>query len=603
MPPKKSKAISRAAALIRLLATTPTLEEQLGAKDKAPFVSVSEFATSSDYFNFPDFWPSTLEELEKATAPGVRGYILEAGQGGGKSFFSFVLLGYLLYRIAYREVVLGEDVRGPLDLAHNTMITVANVAIRAKTAKDIIFEKLRAAIAQSPWFREYLPLDDKVKSEVRFIGRDYQIFPGNSEIDSVLGFDVIAAVIDEANFFEDTSAKGGTDYVARMFKELFGRVTSRYGNLGYVGVISSRNTVADFTARKRIEIERDPEMARIFYLPPIRTSWSYWPKRREERQRWKTFDAENLCFVGEAVESSERRPTEDPMRIWVPEEFWPVFTTDPEGSLRDHASIPGQAIDPYIRRVSAIRPDFEMPNPILDGVTAKDWGDPRVDFSDLVSDDFYGDPEYSYHFHADLALGKGSGDAAGFAFAYNAGTDQSLLIENQRRPEKAILIEVPFAIAIRAGSGSEIEFAHIRRLIYWLRDVRGFRFRKSSYDGWQSIDSVQTLNRAGFEVETFSLDRTLTGYGTLKEAIYEGRLFFPPARGQNKQSNAQDLAILASKGDPWAILQTELRQLNLVNGKKVDHPVKGSKDVADAVAGAVTQVMHANAAQNVDKLK
>ena len=602
MPPKKRRS-SRAAQLIRLLETTPTLEEQDAARDKAPFVSVSEFATSSDYFNFPDFWPSTLDELEKATAPNVRGYILEAGQGGGKSFFSFVLLGYLLYRIAYREVVLGEDVRGPLDLAHNTVITVANVAIRAKTAKDIIFEKLRVAIQKSPWFREYLPLDDKVKSEVRFVGRDYQIFPGNSQIDSVLGFDVIAAVIDEANFFEDTSSSGGTDYVARMFKELFGRVTTRFGKLGFVGVISSRNTVADFTARKRIEIERDPEMSKIFYLPPIRTSWSYWPERRQQRQRWKVFDAERLCFDGEAVESPERRPTEDPMRIWVPEEFWPVFTTDPEGSLRDHASIPGQAIDPYIRRVSAIRPDFEMANPILDGVTAKDWGDPRVDFSSLVSDDFYGDPECTYHFHADLALGKGGGDAAGFAFAYNAGTDSNLLIENQRRPEKAILIEVPFAIAIRALTGSEIEFAHIRRLIYWLRDVRGFRFRKSSYDGWQSIDSVQTLNRAGFDVETFSLDRTMTGYATLKDGLYEGRIFHPPAYGQIKTTNAQDLAAIAAKGDPWAILQTELRQLNLVNGKKVDHPPKGSKDVADAVAGAVTQVMHFYAAQNVDKLK
>lgn len=600
---RKKRSSSAVATLVRLLASEPTLEEQAQAHDNAPFVSVSEFATSSDYFNFPDFWPSTLDELEKATAPGVRGYILEAGQGGGKSFFSFVLLGYLLYRIAYREVVLGEDVRGPIDLAHNTVITVANVAIRAKTAKDIIFEKLRVAIQKSPWFREYLPLDEKVKSEVRFIGRDYQIFPGNSEIDSVLGFDVIAGVIDEANFFEDTSGKGGVDYVARMFKELFGRVTTRFGNLGYVGVISSRNTIADFTARKRIEIERDPELAKIFYLPPIRTSWSYWPESRQRRQRWRVFHAEELRFIGDPVEAPDRRPTNDPMLIWVPEEFWPVFLTDPEGSLRDHASIPGQAIDPYIRRVSAIRPDWDMPNPILDGVTAKDWGHPRVDFSDLVSDDFYGDPEYTYHFHADLALGKGGGDAAGFAFAYNAGVDQQLLVANQRRPEKAILIEIPLAIAMRAAAGGEIEFAHIRRLIYWLRDVRGFRFRKSSYDGWQSIDSIQTLNRAGFDVETFSLDRTMTGYATLKEAYYEGRVFHPPARGQTRTSSAQDIAALAAKGDPWAILQTELRQLNLVNGKKVDHPAKGSKDVSDAVAGAVTQVMHQYAAANVDKLK
>jgi len=34
------------------------------------------------------------------------------------------------------------------------------------------------------------------------------------------------------------------------------------------------------------------------------------------------------------------------------------------------------------------------------------------------------------------------------------------------------------------------------------------------------------------------------------------------------------------------ILLTELKRLELVEGKKVDHPAKGSKDVADAVAGA-----------------
>lgn len=600
---RATKRSSSVAALARLLATTPTLEEQSKARDNVPFVTASEFATGSDYFNIPEFWPASLEELEKATAPGVRGNVIEAGQGGGKSFLSFTLLGYLLYRIAYREVVLGEDVRGPLDLAHNTTITIANVAIKGKTAKDIVFAKLRDAIRKSPWFCEYMPMDEKVKSEVRFLRHDYQIFPGNSQIDSVLGFDLAAALIDEGNFFDDTSESGGVDYVARMFKELFGRVTSRFGKLGYVGVISSRNVIADFTARKRTELERDPEMSRIFYMPPTRTSWSYWPERRQRRQRWKVFHAEELRFIGEPVEAIERRPTEDPMRIWVPDEFWPVFITDPEGSLRDHASIPGQAIDPYFRRVSAIRPDYEMPNPILPGVRAKDWGDPRIDFGELVSDDFYGDPEFTYHFHGDLALGKGGGDAAGFSFAYNAGTDQQLLVANQRRPEKAILIEVPFAIAMRAQAGSEIEFAHMRRLIYWLRDHRGFRFRKSSFDGWQSIDIIQTLNRAGFQVETFSLDRTLTGYATLKEAYYEGRIFHPPAYGQTKGSNAADLAALAAKGDPWAILQTELRQLNLINGKKVDHPPKGTKDVSDSVAGAVTQVMHFYGARNVDNLK
>ena len=95
----------------------------------------------------------------------------------------------------------------------------------------------------------------------------------------------------------------------------------RFGKLGFVGVISSRNTVADFTARKRIEIERDPEMSKIFYLPPIRTSWSYWPERRQQRQRWKVFDAERLCFDGEAVRSPERRPQRIPCGSGFPKSF------------------------------------------------------------------------------------------------------------------------------------------------------------------------------------------------------------------------------------------------------------------------------------------
>ena len=162
-----------------------------------------------------------------------------------------------------------------------------------------------------------------------------------------------------------------------------------------------------------------------------------------------------------------------------------------------------------------------------------------MDFSSLVSDDFYGDPECTYHFHADLSR-QGGGDAAGFAFAYNAGTDSNLLIENQRRPEKAILIEVPFAIAIRALTGSEIEFAHIRRLIYWLRDVRGFRFRKSSYDGWRkALTRCKPSTVRALTFETFSLDRTMTGYATLKDGLCEGRIFHPRLRADQDDQRAR----------------------------------------------------------------
>lgn len=70
------------------------------------------------------------------------------------------------------------------------------------------------------------------------------------------------------------------------------------------------------------------------------------------------------------------------------------------------------------------------------------------------------------------------------------------------------------------------------------------------------------------------MDRQLEPYNLLKEAIYEERIDIPYHE----------------------VLSRELSNLELVNGNKVDHPPKGSKDVADAVAGVI-----ANIAENTPK--
>jgi len=78
-----------------------------------------------------------------------------------------------------------------------------------------------------------------------------------------------------------------------------------------------------------------------------------------------------------------------------------------------------------------------------------------------------------------------------------------------------------------------------------------------------SIDSIQTLKSAGFNAELFSIDRNPEAYYTLKSALLDSRLnfyFYPP-------------------------LIEELQQLEELKGTKIDHPRRGSKDVADAVAG------------------
>ena len=102
-------------------------------------------------------------------------------------------------------------------------------------------------------------------------------------------------------------------------------------------------------------------------------------------------------------------------------------------------------------------------------------------------------------------------------------------------------------------------------MIFELRG-RGFRIDRVTYDGWQSVDSIQILQKAGFKCETLSMDRDTKAYDTLKEKIYAGK-------------------VKCYRYEPF--LQ-EMRRLELKEGVKVDHPPHiGSKDVTDAVAGAV----------------
>ncbi len=99
----------------------------------------------------------------------------------------------------------------------------------------------------------------------------------------------------------------------------------------------------------------------------------------------------------------------------------------------------------------------------------------------------------------------------------------------------------------------------------------GFNIAQVSYDGFQSVDSRQILQRQGFRTKLVSVDRDLAAYETLKELINTGRLRMPD----------------------YEPLKRELRSLEIIRGRKVDHPPRGSKDVADSVAGAVSEAVRA----------
>jgi hypothetical protein len=97
-----------------------------------------------------------------------------------------------------------------------------------------------------------------------------------------------------------------------------------------------------------------------------------------------------------------------------------------------------------------------------------------------------------------------------------------------------------------------------------------------SFDRWQSFDIQNELKAVGMRTETVSVAKK--HYEDMAMLLYEERLVMP----------AIDL------------LFEELTELKIMNNNKVDHPRKKSKDLADAVCGAVFGAI-SHTPRNVDQ--
>jgi phage terminase large subunit-like protein len=99
----------------------------------------------------------------------------------------------------------------------------------------------------------------------------------------------------------------------------------------------------------------------------------------------------------------------------------------------------------------------------------------------------------------------------------------------------------------------------------WIQNLRrlGFDIGMVSFDRWQSFDIQNELNAVGIKTETVSVAKK--HYEDMAMLVYEERLAMP----------AIDL------------LFHELTELKIMKNNRVDHPRKSSKDLADAVCGAI----------------
>lgn len=129
-----------------------------------------------------------------------------------------------------------------------------------------------------------------------------------------------------------------------------------------------------------------------------------------------------------------------------------------------------------------------------------------------------------------------------------------------------------FSFGVSAPKGDKIPYSKILNFICWLRR-QGFNIVGISRDQYQSEYIGELLEEQGFTVTKLSLDRTPDGYIALRSVLLEQRI---------------DLLDVQ-------LLQDELVHLQRDSNSGVpDHPLGGSKDLADGLAGAVWNAIKTN---------
>lgn len=506
---------------------------------KEPMVSVDTFLDDPHYLGIGDFVYPKVREYAKGIIEGdFQQAAIVAGIGAGKTTLSELLATYQAHRL-----LCLRNPHNYFGLAADKSISIINMGTTATQALDNAFAGIKKFIKNSPFFIRYNPRI--INTRIQFTNPDILIISGNSKSRTVLGYNVFCAILDEAAFFLDNEDK---NIAEEIYTALQRRIVSRFGSDGLLIMISSPNYEGDFIMKKLDEARAHPDVIYAAQLP----TWKGKPIARADMKNKFYFNWRKGTIYKKPPKSFGKvSKVEDEFdmtkEIWeIPGEYKPSFIQDPDKAKRDFAAVPSKSIAAFMPNTSLIDKMFnKLPSPVQ--------ANGKYEFPEPAL-------RTSYYIHVDLALNKkGKGDYAGLAMVHFDGWH-----ENEKTGEKQKRIIVDLAEKISAGPTGEIEFSDVRNKIYSLKAM-GYNIKLVTLDSYQSVDTMQKLRKKGIKSDYLSVDRTVEPYQTLKELIYTEFI----------------------ECHAMPDLREELARLEITKTSKIDHPPGASKDISDAVCGAV----------------
>ena len=458
--------------------------------------------------------------------------ILQLGKGSGKDFVSTVACAYVVYKL-----LCLKDPARYYGKPSGDAIDIINVAINAEQAKNVFFKGFKTKIEKSPWFAGRY--DPKVNS-IGF-NKSITVYSGHSERESHEGLNLFMAVLDEISGFA-TEVGTGNDQgktADNIYKAFRGTVDSRFPDLGKVVLLSFPRYNGDFISKRYDDVIMDKEVIERRHKFIINEELPEGPDNEFEI----VWEEDHILSYKYPRMFALKRPTWEVNPTRKIDDFKIAFLTDLGDAMMRFLCTPTYSSDAFFKQKEKLEKCMTLRNPI-DSHRRFDPG-------------FKPDPEKTYYIHADLAQKH---DKCAVAIAH---VERWVNIQVIKDYEQVAPIVVVDAVAWwEPKVEGPVDLSEVKKWIINLRR-EGFNIGTVSFDRWQSFDIQQELKAVGMRTDTVSVAKK--HYEDLAMMIYEERIAMPHI----------------------PLLLEEMSELKIMKNNRVDHPRKKSKDLADAVCGAV----------------
>lgn len=489
----------------------------------------------------------------------------------GKTSTAITCVAYMLYRLMC--------LRNPQEffgIKEESQISILFFNLTMDLAKGVAFREFNDTLKASPWFNQNGTFSRSL--------RDFYYIPNGGKVsidygsDSAhaLGKQVFASVMDEVNFSRSgiKDVNKAKERMLDTYNTISARIKGTFRKNGEVYgkmfAVSSKKSDSDFL-ESHIQTQLASGAGDHIYVVD-KPQWEILPPERFHKERFyiavgdrhrKGFVIpDNQCLP----DSLQELKDQGYVLMDPPIDMKPEFLADFEIALRDLAgvSVPGSLSFITQESLTAVI-NTKRRNPFINDILQIGMKD------NFTIEEFfhleYVDPSIKkapLYIHLDLSL---TTDRTGMSGCAATGRK-----EIEVEPGKTIFMPSYthiFSVALQAPGGDKIPYSKIVAFLCWLRK-QGFNIQVISRDQFQSEYLAQILEEQGFRTAKISLDRTPDGYMALRSVILEKRIDMLDCQ----------------------LLQDELIQLqrDSVTGA-LDHPIGGSKDLGDSVAGCIWEAI------------